>query len=54
VEGQRVDLFYRDLDAVRHWVEEAEAGRYEVDRVEGYLAGWPATCWSASSPSGRC
>lgn len=39
VEGQRVDLFYRDLDAVRHWVEEAEAGRYEVDRVEGYLAG---------------
>ena len=39
LEGQRVDLFYRDLDAVRHWVEEAEAGRYEVDRVEGYLAG---------------
>jgi hypothetical protein len=39
VEGQRVDLFYRDLSAVRHWVEEAEAGRYEVDRVEGYLAG---------------
>jgi hypothetical protein len=39
VEGQRVDLFYRDLDAVRHWLEEAEAGRYEVDRVEGYLAG---------------
>jgi hypothetical protein len=38
-EGQRVDLFYRDLDAVRHWVEEAEAGRYEVDQVEGYLAG---------------
>jgi hypothetical protein len=25
--------------AVRHWLEEAEAGRYEVDRVEGYLAG---------------
>jgi Nucleotidyltransferase domain len=39
VEGQRVDLLYRDLDVVRHWIDEAEAGRYEVDRVEGYLAG---------------
>jgi hypothetical protein len=37
VEGQRVALLYRDLDVVRHWSEEAEAGRYEVDRVEGYL-----------------
>ena len=39
VEGQRVDLLYRDLDVVRHWLDEAEAGRYEVDQVEGYLAG---------------
>jgi predicted nucleotidyltransferase len=39
VDGQRVDLLYRDLDVVRHWIEEAEAGRYEVDRVEGHLAG---------------
>ena len=39
VEGQRVDLLYRDLDFVQHWVDEAEAGRYEVDQVEGYLAG---------------
>jgi hypothetical protein len=39
VAGQRVDLFYRDLDAVRHWLEEAEVGRYELDRVEGYVAG---------------
>jgi hypothetical protein len=39
VEGQRVDLLYRDLDVVRHWLEEAEAGRYEVDQVDGYLAG---------------
>jgi hypothetical protein len=36
---QRVDLLYRDLDVVRHWLDEAEAGRYEVDRVEGYVAG---------------
>jgi hypothetical protein len=39
VEDQRVDLLYRDLDIVQHWLDEAGAGRYEVDRVEGYLAG---------------
>jgi hypothetical protein len=39
VGDQRLDLLYRDLDIVRHWVEEAEAGRYEVDQVEGHLAG---------------
>jgi hypothetical protein len=39
VDGQRVDLLYRDLDVVEHWLAEAEAGRYEVDRVEGYVAG---------------
>jgi hypothetical protein len=39
VEDQRVDLLYRDLDVVQHWLDEAEAGRYEVDHVEGYLAG---------------
>jgi hypothetical protein len=39
VEDQRVDLLYRDLDVVQHWLEEAEAGRYDVDQVDGYLAG---------------
>jgi hypothetical protein len=39
VEGQRVDLRYRDLEVVEHWLAEGEAGRYEVDRVEGYVAG---------------
>jgi hypothetical protein len=39
IEGERVDLLYRDLDAVEHWLAEAEAGRYEVDAVEGYVAG---------------
>jgi hypothetical protein len=39
VEGERVDLLYRDLDFVQHWIDEAEAGRYEVDQVDGYLAG---------------
>ena len=39
LEDQRVDLLYRDLDVVQHWLDEAEAGRFEVDQVEGYLAG---------------
>jgi hypothetical protein len=39
VAGQRVDLFYRDLDAVGRRLDQAEAGSYEVDRVEGYLVG---------------
>jgi hypothetical protein len=39
VEEQRVELLYRDVDVVRHWLDEADAGKYEVDRVEGYLAG---------------
>jgi hypothetical protein len=39
VEDQRVDLLYRDLDLVQHWLDEAEAGRYELDLVESYLGG---------------
>jgi hypothetical protein len=41
VEGHRVDLLYRDLDAVQHWLAEAEAGRYEIGSAEGYVAGMP-------------
>ena len=41
VDGRRVDLLYRDLDVVGHWTREAEAGRYERDHVEGYVAGMP-------------
>jgi hypothetical protein len=39
VEGERVDLLYREVAVVEHWMREAEAGRYEVDDVEGYVAG---------------
>jgi hypothetical protein len=39
VEDQRVDLHYRDVDVVQQWIDEAEAGTYDVDRAEGYLAG---------------
>ena len=41
VDGERVDLLYRDLDTVRHWTDEAAEGRFEVDLVEGFVAGMP-------------
>jgi hypothetical protein len=58
VDEQRVELVFRDLDVVRHWLAEAEAGGYEVDQVDGYLAGMPTgggtrargASWRASYP----
>jgi len=41
VEGRRADVIYRDLDAVEHWVAEASEGRFEVDAMDGWLAGMP-------------
>ncbi|MGH2961864.1 MAG: nucleotidyltransferase domain-containing protein, partial [Solirubrobacterales bacterium] len=41
VEGRRVELLYRDLEVVEHWVAEAVEGRYERDEVEGWVAGMP-------------
>lgn len=39
IEGQRVDLIYRDLAVVRHWTAEAERGRFRIEREVGYVAG---------------
>ncbi|MGH2614390.1 MAG: nucleotidyltransferase domain-containing protein [Thermomicrobiales bacterium] len=41
VDRERVDLLYRDLDVVEHWLTESEAGRFEIDRVGGHVAGLP-------------
>jgi hypothetical protein len=41
VEGRRVDVIYRDLDAVERWVAEASEGRFEIDAVDRWLAGMP-------------
>ncbi len=41
VERERVDLLYRDLDVVEHWIAEADAGCFEIDRVGGHVAGLP-------------
>lgn len=39
VDGQRVDLSDRDIDAGGHGLAEAAPGRSGVDRVKGHLAG---------------
>ena len=41
VEGGRVDVVYRDRDAVEHWVAETSGGRFEIDAVDGWVAGLP-------------
>lgn len=42
VEGRPVGLLYRDLDVVEHWLGEANEGRFELDAVDGWLAGMPS------------
>jgi hypothetical protein len=39
IEGTKVDLIYRDLEEVLYWTAAAEAGRFEIDREIGYVAG---------------
>jgi hypothetical protein len=41
IEGKRVDVIFRDLDAVKHWVAEASEGRFEIEAVDGWVAGMP-------------
>lgn len=41
IDGEKVDLLYRDLDVVEHWTREAEAGRFEIWREVGHTAGVP-------------
>jgi predicted nucleotidyltransferase len=41
IDGQRVDLIYRDLDQVEAWTRDAERGRFRVYREVGYVAGVP-------------
>lgn len=39
VDGERLDLIYRDLDQVLAWTADAEHGRFEIQREVGYVAG---------------
>jgi hypothetical protein len=41
VDGEAVDVLLRDLDRVEHWWADAKEGRFEIDNVEGHIAGLP-------------
>lgn len=41
VEGEPVDVLLRDLDVIDGWWADAQAGRFEIDNVEGHIAGLP-------------
>lgn len=41
VDGQPVDVLLRDLDVVERWWEDAQEGLFDIDNVEGHLAGLP-------------
>jgi predicted nucleotidyltransferase len=41
VEGTPVDVLLRDLDVVEGWYADARAGRFDIDNVEGHIAGLP-------------
>jgi Polymerase beta, Nucleotidyltransferase len=42
VEGRRVDVHYRDLDAIDHEVAESAAGRFRIEPLMFHLAGIPS------------
>lgn len=39
MDGEAVDLIYRDLDEVLAWTAAADQGRFEIQREVGYVAG---------------
>lgn len=41
IEGQRVDLCYRDLDEVEAAVAESEVGRFRIEALATFVAGIP-------------
>jgi len=41
VDGTPVDVLFRDLDAVERWLDETQAGRFEVLAQNGYIVGAP-------------
>lgn len=53
IDGDKVDVILRDLDAVEHWTRRAEEGEFEIDAVLGYLAGMPTYTLAAELASCR-
>jgi Nucleotidyltransferase domain len=42
IDGQRVDVHYRDLDVVEHELEQARAGMFRIEPLLFHLAGIPS------------
>jgi predicted nucleotidyltransferase len=42
IDGERVDLIYRDLDVVEQWTADAERGEFRIFREVGHVAGVPS------------
>ena len=53
IDGVKVDLIYRDIAFVEHWIDEAEAGRFKVELLNGYLAGFDTTVLVGEVAVGR-
>ncbi len=51
--GEKVDVLLRDLDVVEHWMQQAQAGTYDVDALLGYVAGVPTYSLCAELASCR-
>jgi hypothetical protein len=43
VGGTKVDLIYREVGAVQHWIDEANEGRFVVELLGGFIAGFSST-----------
>jgi Nucleotidyltransferase domain len=53
VDGQRVDLLFRDLAEVERWTQQAEAGFWELFRVPSYLCGMASYVLMAEAALGK-
>ena len=53
VDGERVDLIYRDLDDVERRIEETRLGRWELYRVPGYVCGMASYVLAGEVALGR-
>ena len=53
IEGERVDVLWRDVDAVTRWSQLAGEGHFEIHGLPGYLAGIPTTVLPGEVAHGR-
>src|SRR5215210_7756478 len=53
VEGQTVDLLYRERADVERWTTEAKEGRWELFRMPGYVAGMASYVLVGEASVGR-